>query len=192
MSKAFSSGGYRLGLLIVPAELDEILQALEAMISETFSAVSAPVQYAALAAYRYGDEVREGVERCTEIHHFTGEYLHQRFIDMHLNCPKPEGGFYLFPDFDYFREPLLARGVGTSRQLTETLLTEAGVAMLPGSDFYLPDTHLGVRVASVDYDGGHVLRRFPGASAMDEEQLITLFPNLVRGCDRLSDFLAHL
>ena len=64
--------------------------------------------------------------------------------------------------------------------------------MLPGSDFYLPDTHLGVRVASVDYDGEQVLHRFPGASAMDEQQLTTLFPNLVHGCDRLNGFLAHL
>ena len=192
LSKAFSAGGYRLGVMIIPPELENILQALESMISETFSAVSAPVQYAALAAYRYSDEVREGVERCTDIHRFAGEYLHQRFIDMNLNCPKPEGGFYLFPDFDHFREPLLARGIVTSRQLTETLLTEARVALLPGSDFYLPDTHLGVRVASVDYDGEHVLHRFPGASAMDEKQLTTLFPNLVHGCDRLNGFLARL
>jgi len=136
--------------------------------------------------------VREGVERCRDIHRFTAEYLHQRFVDMNLNCPKPEGGFYLFPDFDHFREPLLARGVVTSQQLTETILTEARVAMLPGSDFYLPDTHLGVRVASVDYDGEHVLHRFPGASAMDQKQLTTLFPNLVHGCDRLNGFLAQL
>ena len=192
MSKAFSAGGYRLGLIIVPRELETIMPALESMISETFSAVTAPVQYAALVAYRYGDEVREAVERCTEIHRFTGEYLHQRFIDMGLNCPRPEGGFYLFPDFDHFREPLRAHGVGTSRQLTETLLTEARVAILPGSDFYLPDTHLGVRVASVDYDGERVLHEFPGASAMDEERLTKLFPNLVHGCDRLGDFLADL
>lgn len=192
LSKAFSAGGYRLGLLIIPRELDGIMQALEAMISETFSAVSAPIQYAALAAYRYSDEVREAVERCREIHRFTGGYLHRRFVDMGLNCPKPEGGFYLFPDFDHFREPLRARGVDTSRQLTETLLAEASVAMLPGSDFYLPDTHLGVRVASVDYDGERVLDGFPGASAMDEKQITTLFPNLVHGCDRLGDFLAYL
>ena len=192
LSKAFSAGGYRLGVMSIPPELENILQALESMISETFTAVSAPVQYAALAAYRYSDEVREGVERCTDIHCFTAEYLHQRFIDMDLNCPKPEGGFYLFPDFDHFREPLLARGIVTSRQLTETLLTEARVALLPGSDFYLPDTHLGVRVASVDYDGEQVLHRFPGASRMDEKQLTTLFPNLVHGCDSLNGFLAHL
>ncbi len=192
LSKAFSAGGYRPGLMIVPLELDQIIPALESMISETFSAVSAPVQYAALAAYRYGDEVREGVELCRDIHRFTGEYLHQRFIDMNLNCPQPEGGFFLFPDFDHFREPLLARGVVTSRQLTDTLLTEARVAMLPGSDFYLPDTHLGVRVASVDYDGENVLDRFRGAAGMDEEKLTTLFPNLVHGCDRLEGFLAQL
>ena len=64
--------------------------------------------------------------------------------------------------------------------------------MLPGSDFYLPESHLGVRAASVDYDGEQVLRRFPGASAMDEKQLTTLVPNLVQGCDRLDGFLAPL
>ena len=48
MSKAFSAGGYRLGLIIVPRELETIMPALESMISETFSAVTAPVQYARL------------------------------------------------------------------------------------------------------------------------------------------------
>jgi len=103
------------------------------------------------------------------------------------SCVRPSIHMYAIS-----KQPLLAGGIATSKQLRETLLTEARVAMLPGSDFYLPDTRLGVRVASVDYDGEHVLQRFPGASAMDQNQLTTLFPNLVHGCDRLNGFLAQL
>ncbi|HIG40497.1 MAG: aminotransferase class I/II-fold pyridoxal phosphate-dependent enzyme [bacterium] len=191
MSKAFSAGGYRLGLMIIPREMDQLMRALMSLVSETFSAVSAPIQYAALAAYQYSDEVREEVERCTEIHRFTGGYLHRRFVEMGLNCPRPEGAFYLFPDFENFREKLKRRSIRTSAQLCKSILDEVDVALLPASDFYLPESHLGTRVTSVDYDGAEALKGFTGPS-LDQSELLRLFPRLVKGCDRLEDYLTRL
>ena len=111
---------------------------------------------------------------------------------MNLNCPEPEGAFYLFPDFENFAPELRRREILTGIRLTRELLTQEGIALLPGSDFYFPATNLGVRAAAVDFDGERVREQWPGADAMDEKLAAELFPRLVRGCDRLEGYLNGL
>ena len=189
ISKAFSAGGWRLGFAMIPHELEEIVPALSAFVSETFSCVSAPVQYGALAAFKNYESVRNHVELCRDIHEAAGEFLHQRFLDIGLNCPKPQGAFYLFPDFENYKDKLNSRGIHSSTELTESLLNEAGVALLPGSDFYLPDEFLGVRVASVDYNGEQLLKDFPLSSKLNQELKTSLFPKLADACERIEMWL---
>ncbi len=192
LSKSFSAGGYRLGILMIPDELAILKQALTSVISETYSCVSAPIQYAALAGYSDFESIRPFIKTCSQIHDFAGNYLHKRCIDMQLNCPKPQGAFYLFPDFDNYRPALKRNNIITGPQLSQHLLEKAHVAVLPASDFYLPATHLGVRMASVDYDGAVVLTNWPGGDKLSEAQIETLFPNLKKGADALEQFLDGL
>jgi aspartate aminotransferase len=69
----------------------------------------------------------------------------------------PRGAFYLFPDFTPLAEPLAKRGVRTSDALCTRLLSETGVALLPGSAFGRPATELTARIATVDFDGARAL-----------------------------------
>jgi aspartate/methionine/tyrosine aminotransferase len=192
LSKSFAAGGYRLGIMMVPEELGLIMLALKSVISETFSAVSAPIQYAALEAYGNFEAVRPFIKKTCEIYRFAGDYMLKRLTGMGLNCPKPEGSFYLFPDFDQFRETLRRKGILTGIRLCDILLDQARVAVLPGSDFYLPATNLGVRAAFVDYDGEAVLDAWTGARDMTPEKTRQFFPRLVGGCDSLERFLQAL
>ena len=192
LSKSFAAGGYRLGVMLIPEELTSIKCALRSVISETFSAVSAPIQHAAVAAYGRFDEIRDEINLNTDIYQYASGYLYRRFLEMGLNCPEPAGAFYLFPDFENYAEKLKKKGILTGIKLTEDLLSTKGVAFLPGSDFYFPATNLGVRVASVDFDGAAVRDAWPGAENMDEDLDRRLFPRLVEGCNRLSDYLEAL
>lgn len=197
LSKSFAAGGYRLGVMLLPRELDLILGALQSVISETFSAVSAPIQYAALEAYGNFEAVRPFIERTCAIYQTASEYMCTRFRAMGLNCPTPAGSFYLFPDFDPFREALSQRmGILTGMNLCNHLLEQYSVAMLPGSDFYLPATSLGVRIAAVDFDGEKALSYHSEneveARGLDPKTMRQLFPNLVDGCDRVEAFLNQL
>ena len=106
LSKSFAAGGYRLGVVLIPDSLEIMMSTLKSVVSEIFSAVSAPIQYAALKAYRDFDEVRPFVEKTCDIYQYVLNYLHKRFIDLGLNCPRPAGSFYLFPDFEKFRNQL--------------------------------------------------------------------------------------
>lgn len=189
LSKSFAAGGYRLGVMLIPKQLHAILEALKSIISETFSAVSAPVQYAALEAYGNFERLRTIIKKHSDIHKFASMYLYKRFKNMGLNCPKPKGSFYLFPDFENYAERLRAKGIITCAQLCNDIQDKAHVALLPGSDFYLPVTKLGVRVASVDFDGEKVINKWKGEHKMTDEKITEYFPNLVMGCDRLEQYL---
>ncbi|MBC8258711.1 MAG: aminotransferase class I/II-fold pyridoxal phosphate-dependent enzyme [SAR324 cluster bacterium] len=189
ISKAFSAGGWRLGFAMIPDEFAEITKPLSAFVSETFSCVSAPIQFGALPGFAGYDELREYVERCRDIHAATGHYLCQQFRKIGLNCPEPQGAFYLFPDFENFKDKLSSRGIKTSTELSKRLLDEVGVALLPGADFYMPENYLAVRIASVDYDGAQVLHDFPGKTELTQELNLSLFPKLVEACRRINNWL---
>lgn len=192
LSKSFAAGGYRLGVLLVPKPLRLVLEALQSVISETFSAVSAPIQYAALEAYGNFEAVRPFVRRTCDIHRYVCEYVYQRLLTMGLNCPRPEGAFYLFPDFQNQRDRLRKKGILTGQRLCDELLQQVHVAVLPGVDFYLAATALGVRVAPVDYDGAAALQSWPGSAAMTDELAGQLFSRIIAGCHRLEDYLLTL
>ena len=192
LSKSFSAGGYRLGLMMIPDELSVIMDALKSVASETFSSVSAPVQYAAAEAYSSFDSIRSFISKANEIYRTASRYLYHRFTAMELNCPEPMGAFYLFPDFDNFRRELEKQKILTGTRLTRILLEEEKVALLPGSAFYFPAGNLGVRVASVDFDGGYVLENWPGEENLRESDNSRFFPNLVGGCNKLESYLRKL
>ncbi len=132
LSKYFSAGGYRLGFCLVPESMNELQKSLKVLISETYSCVSAPIQYAGVAAYTYDNSVKEHVEDCAELHRLAGQYLYHEFIQMGLNCAKPNGAFYLMPDFANFKTKLKQQGITSDKQLALTLLEDYGVATLPG------------------------------------------------------------
>ena len=52
LSKWCGAGGWRLGFFAIPKELKELKQSLKILCSESFTSVSAPIQHAAIEAYR--------------------------------------------------------------------------------------------------------------------------------------------
>ena len=51
LSKAFSAGGWRLGIALLPEAMNALVQPWGALVSEAFSCTSAPIQYAAVPAF---------------------------------------------------------------------------------------------------------------------------------------------
>ena len=192
LSKSFAAGGYRLGVMLIPDALSVMIDGIKIIASETFSAVASPIQYAALAAYGNFEAVRPFITKTCAIHRTVAEYIHRRFITMDLNCPAPEGAFYLFPDFQNYADKLSAININTDVELCDLLLDQANIALLPGSEFYREQTDLSARVAYVDYDGRDILSKWPETNIVTEADINTLFPAMVDGCDRLEKLLQQL
>jgi aspartate aminotransferase len=121
-----------------------------------------------------------------------GRWCARKLRDAGALVGRPAGGFYLFPDFEPFRERLAARGVTDSRSLCARLLDECGVAILPGADFGRAPSELTARIAYVDFDGARsiaALEVLGSEATVDEAFLRTHCPNVIEAHEALADWL---
>ena len=150
LSKAFSAGGWRLGYAALPAATAgrEAMTALRALASEIWSAAATPLQEAALAAYTPNASVEQYVQHSALVHGYVAGQLYDTLTRLGIPCPRPAGGFYLYPDFSSWRSALLERGIRTSQELAHYLLEEWDIATLPGSVFDEEPLALRLRLAT--------------------------------------------
>ena len=93
LSKVFSAGGYRLGFMSLPKELNQLSIVYRSLFSETFSCVSSPVQFAAVKAYEYSDKLKEYVSISSAILHEISSYVFSELLKNNIDCTNPEGVF---------------------------------------------------------------------------------------------------
>lgn len=193
LSKWCGAGGWRLGAMLFPPELAWLRRAVCAVASETYTTVSAPIQYAAVTAFECGPEIEDYLRHCRRILQRVGDWMCRSLLELDLQVHPPTGGFYLYPDFTAHQKRLARRGVEGSVAMCQHLLTEAGVALLPAADFERPPHELAARCAFVDFDGQQAL-----ASSRDQgldQPLPASFvdqhcPSMVHGVQRLRACLA--
>lgn len=157
LSKWCGAGGWRLGCFSFPQELKWLLQPMAAVASETYTSVSAPIQYAAVTAFKGSSEIEHYLSHARRILQNLGQKTTDILNTGGIKVNKPEGGFYLWLDFEQHSEKLSKRNINTSTQLCETLLQKCGIAILPGADFNRPPQELTARLSYVDFDGATAL-----------------------------------
>ena len=69
------------------------------------------------------------------LHGYVADSLYHTLSHLGISCPRPAGGFYLYPDFTLWRSVLLEQEIRTSQDLASHLLNVWNIATLPGSDF---------------------------------------------------------
>ena len=188
LSKWCGAGGWRLGTFTFPDNLRWLLDAMAVVASETFTATCAPIQYAAVCAFQGGDEIEAYLRTCRRILRALGSYSVNRLREAKIKLGNPDGGFYLFPDFRAFEGPLKRIGISTSDQLAEALLSETGVATIPGANFGRPAGELTLRMAYVDFDGAEAMQA--ADREPDDRELNALF--LRKYCPRVTDAMERI
>lgn len=157
LSKWCGAGGWRLGTFTFPDELSWLMQAMASAASETYTSVSAPIQHAAVRAFRGGLGIERYLWHARRILEALAKWSCARLNEAGVRVCEPRGGFYLFLDFTPLADQLAGRGITDSPTLCERLLEETGVAILPGSVFERPKEELTARLAYVDFDGANAL-----------------------------------
>jgi aspartate/methionine/tyrosine aminotransferase len=121
-SKTYAMTGWRLGYGIMPADL---ARRLDLLLTHSVGCTAHFTQIAGIEALR-GPQ--------TQAAEAVREYQTRRDLIVDglrsipgVTCRKPQGAFYVFPNIKAFGR--------TSNELTDFLLEEAGVAVLPGSAF---------------------------------------------------------
>lgn len=157
LSKWCGAGGWRLGFFSFPSGLRWLHSAMAIVASETYTSTSAPIQYAAVTAFNGGQFMDEYLIKVRKILKTILKYITARFDDLNITYPMPQGAFYLFPDFEAYREKFLRMGISTSHELCSRILDDTGVAMLPGSDFGRDPSEFSARIAYVDFNGREIM-----------------------------------
>ena len=157
LSKWCGAGGWRLGTFAFPDDLDWLQDQMTAVASETYTSVCAPIQHAAVTAFQHSVEIERYLWHVRRILAALGNVCALTFQKFGIRVPSPVGGFYLFLDFTPFASQLAAKGIADSVGLCERLLTDTGVAILPGEAFGRAPSELTARMAYVDFDGSHAL-----------------------------------
>lgn len=181
LSKWCGAGGWRLGTFTFPGSLSRLLDAMASVASETFTSTSAPIQFAAVAAFKGGIDIERYLWNSRKILEALGNKIHEMLTGIGVESPKPEGAFYLFCNFRNFMEKLSAHNIHSSLKLTAKLLEDTGVALLPGCVFGRPEEELTTRLAYVDFEGA---RAMAAAETLSSESPIT--------SDFLSAYCSHI
>lgn len=192
LSKWCGAGGWRLGTFMFPRDLAWLQGAMASVGSETFTATSAPIQFAAVRAFKGGTDIEDYLVLARRVLSALGKWCAGRLDAGGASVPSPQGAFYLFPDFSGLREKLRARKVRNSAQLCERLLNETGVAVLPGSDFGRGPEELSARLAYVDFDGAKALaaaREVAPDKPLEEPFLREVAPNVTTAIDKMAEWL---
>jgi aspartate aminotransferase len=191
LSKWCGAGGWRLGTFLFPPQLRWLRDAMTAVASETYTTTSAPIQCAAVTAFACGPEIDEYLVRARDILRALGTWSSERLVAVGARCHRPEGGFYLFPDFSGHAQRLRARGIADGDALCARLLAETGVALLPGSEFGRPHGDWTARLAYVDFDGEQALAEHARDADLDEAWLRRMTPRVTTAIDRMCEWLAR-
>lgn len=200
LSKWCGAGGWRLGTFSFPPKLTWLLDAMAVAASETFTSTSAPIQFAAIKAFEGGQFMEEYLKKVRNVLKITAKFIIRRFDSLNILYPKPQGAFYVFPNFENYRVQLNKAGIFNSVELSEKLLRELGIALLPGVDFGMEAKDLSVRLAYVDFDGKAVLDAIDDYSENgltnnreNELQFLKLYvPKIVSAMDKIDMWLKKL
>ncbi len=120
-SKAYAMTGWRLGYTLAPPEITKQMLKVH-----QYAIMCAPTmsQFGAVEAMRCGDS---DVEEMRSEYNRRRRYIVGGLRGLGIDCFDPEGAFYVYPNISKF-------GL-TSEAFCEKLLSEAGVAIVPGTAF---------------------------------------------------------
>ncbi|OIO72396.1 MAG: aspartate aminotransferase [Zetaproteobacteria bacterium CG1_02_53_45] len=135
VSKAYCMTGWRIGFCAGPAT---IIKAMEKIQSQSTSNPNSIAQKAALAALTGPTDALDEMVRTYELRRNWLVDAINAIDGMH--CIKPDGAFYVFPSVTGWLGKTTPSGLTLDDDLKvcEWLLDEAGVALVPGTEFGSP------------------------------------------------------
>ena len=134
VSKTYGMPGWRVGMVAAPTM---VAQALVNLNSNAITNLPEVVNAAAVAAFSGPQDVPE--QKCKEFQAKRDQVLAALAAIPGVNCPKPQGAFYVFPDISCaFGKSHQGKRIDNDVDFCNALLDAKGVACVPGSAFGEP------------------------------------------------------
>ncbi|AYY14548.1 aminotransferase class I/II-fold pyridoxal phosphate-dependent enzyme [Actinobacteria bacterium YIM 96077] len=190
LSKNLALGGWRMGLARFPdsAAGQQLHSGVAGVASEIWSSPATPVQHAAAFALSEPDQLVERVDRSRRLHGAVARAVCDRLTSAGIPVPTPQAAFYLYPDFQPWREHLAAHGVTSGAELATYLLDSYGMGTVPGAEFEGGDKALRIRLATSMLYGTDEAEQCAALAAEEPTELPWIRAHL----DRLETILQEL
>ncbi len=198
LSKSHAAGGYRLGYVVFPPDATELKSQFKKILATEYTAVSTPIQYAAIAGFEQSEEMDEYFEITRRIHQLVGEYTYQALTEIEgVKATKPEGTFYLLADFNAYSPDFHVNNIPTSQKFSESLIVHPyHTAVLGGDSLILERTDFSARIAFVDYNGAKAYESYknsPPKTTSDKIEFVkNNAPKIVDGMKMLQRYFLDL
>ena len=187
LSKWCGAGGWRIGSLTFPQKLKHNKDMLRNVASESYTSVSAPIQYAAIKAY--SENHTRYLVNSRKILETIANYIYYELIEVGIKCQKPQGGFYMLCDFSNVVKK--SNEISDSKSLCCKILNEVGFAMLPGSEFGIKNELLISRIAFVDFDGEKALNLIEKNDSVNDNFLQKACPKIIKSVKKLKEWIKN-
>jgi aspartate aminotransferase len=190
LSKSLALGGWRIGFARFPDSPlgDRVQHDVVGLASEVWSSLAQPMQEVAAYALSDPPEVVERVRASRRLHEQVTTAVHDELCAVGANCRRPQGGFYVYPDFAPLREALDRSGINTGTELATQLLERYGVGVLAGEAFGDDPAALRFRVATSLLYGDDDARRWMALHSVEPLAL----PWIREAVDRFGSALRDL
>ncbi|MGY5147630.1 MAG: pyridoxal phosphate-dependent aminotransferase [Candidatus Nitrosopumilus sp. bin_7KS] len=198
LSKSHAAGGYRLGYVIFPQHAIDLRRQFKKILATEYTAVSTPIQHAAVAGFEISKEIDDYFIITRNIHQIMGEYTYNALTAIEgVTATKPDATFYLLADFNVFATDLQNSNITTSQKLSESLIVHPyHTAIVGGDSLVLERTDFSARIAYVDYDGPKVYQEYvknkPKSNSEKLEFVKKNAPKVVAGIDMIAEFFGNL
>ena len=198
LSKSHAAGGYRLGYVIFPQHAVDLKIQFKKILATEYTAVSTPIQHAAVAGFEISKDIDEYFEVTRNIHRIMGEYTYNALSSIDgIKATKPDATFYLLADFNSFATELQKAKINTSQRLSESLIVHPyHTAIVGGDSLVLERTDFSARIAYVDYNGSKVYQNYlndkPKSSSEKLEFVKNNAPKIVAGINMIDLFFKNL
>lgn len=131
LSKSHAMTGLRIGYACADAQ---VIKHMTDIVSHSTSNVPTPIQYGSVTALELGEDYLEKNRETFNQRRESGFKLIQEIP--YVECVKPEGAFYFFPNF---KECATRCGFDSVDAMCDAILEEVHVAVVAGSSFSAPD-----------------------------------------------------
>jgi len=198
LSKSHAAGGYRLGYVIFPQHATDVGEQFKKILATEYTAVSTPIQHAAVAGFQVSKEMDQYFEITRKIHEIMGEYTYQTLQQIPgITSTKPQATFYLLADFNQFTPEFEGSNIPTSQKFSESLIQHPyHTAIVGGDSLVLERTDFSARMAFVDYDGEkafeNYLNNHPKNHSDEIEFVKTNAPRVISGLKMIELYFDHL
>ena len=198
LSKSHAAGGYRLGYVVFPQHAVDLKAQFKKILATEYTAVSTPIQHAAIPGFEISQEMDEYFEITRSIHKIMGEYTYNALTAISgVKATKPEATFYLLADFNAYAPELQQAKITSSQKLSESLIVHPyHTAIVGGDSLVLERTDFSARIAYVDYDGAKVYEKYkeqkPHTSSEKVEFVRNYAPKIVSGIQMIETFFEKL